>query len=37
VSTAMLPSADNRLEPAYGHVELAFSKRIQSEVWALLN
>jgi triacylglycerol esterase/lipase EstA (alpha/beta hydrolase family) len=36
VSTATLPNADNRLEPGYGHVELAFSKRIQSEVWTLL-
>lgn len=36
VSTATLAGADNRHEPARGHVELAFSDRIVRETWQLL-
>jgi pimeloyl-ACP methyl ester carboxylesterase len=37
VASARLIGADNRHEPAKGHVELMFSERVMRETWALLD
>ena len=37
VTNATLENADNRLVHGYGHVELAFSKQVRSQVWAMLD